>query len=227
VSSGPAPSTFLERLDEDDRQALLSLGLRRKFAGGSALLHQRQVPERVLVLLSGRVKIAAVTDEGREAIVAVRGPGELIGERSVFDGRPHGATVTALEPVEALTVDAESFRGFVSGRPKVSLLLLGMLAERLRETDRHLTEFTRYDTTGRVAARIIQLAERYGEAEPDGAVRIDLPITQEELAAWTGASREAVGKALATLRECGWIETGRRRLVIRDVAAVRQLLSNR
>jgi CRP-like cAMP-binding protein len=82
-------------------------------------------------------------------------------------------------------------------------------------------EFTGSNTLGRVAMRLLELCDRYGE-QADGEIRIALPISQEELAGWTGASREAVTKALRTLRDLGWIETGRRSISVRDSEALRR-----
>jgi CRP/FNR family cyclic AMP-dependent transcriptional regulator len=224
ASSTSATRAFFDRLEDDERRALLELGVQRTLPAGVALCHQRQVAQRTFVILSGRVKVAAVTEDGREAVLAVRGPGELIGELAALDGQPYSATVVSLEPVDVLVVPAAGFASFVSAHAGIARVLLDMLAERLREADHKLAEFVRFDTLGRVTARILQLVERYGESGASGDIEIDLPLTQEELAGWTGASREAVGKALATLRDCGWIETGRKRLVVHDVAALQRLV---
>ena len=82
-----------------------------------------------------------------------------------------------------------------------------------------LIVFGASDTIGRVAARLVELAERYGEPA-DGGIRVGLPITQEELGSWTSSSRAGVAKALQTMRELGWIETDRRRIVIRELEAL-------
>ena len=111
------------------------------------------------------------------------------------------------------------FRRDLTDHPRVALLLLETLSRRLRDAGRKRVEFAAADTVGRVCSRLVELIERFGVREGD-AVAIDLPITQEELAGWCGASREATAHALQTLRELGWVETGRRRLVVRDVAPV-------
>lgn len=96
-----------------------------------------------------------------------------------------------------------------------------MLGRRLRDADRKRGEFTAQDSMGRVAARIVELAERFGESSETG-VHIDLPISQEELAGWTGCSREAVSKALQAMRGLGWIETQRRSITALDIEALRR-----
>jgi CRP/FNR family transcriptional regulator, cyclic AMP receptor protein len=173
------------------------------------------------VLLSGRAKVSTTTEEGKEVILAFRGPGDLLGELSAIDGEPRSASVEAIEPVEALAVASADFRAFLTEHPSIALMLLETVTRRLRDADRKRVEYGAHDATGRVAARLVELAEQYGEQGPDG-IRIGLPLTQEELAGWTGASREAVSKALQTLRSAGWVATERRRITIHDLEALRR-----
>jgi CRP-like cAMP-binding protein len=99
--------------------------------------------------------------------------------------------------------------------------MLATLSNRLRESDRKLAEYAAADTLGRVSARLVELCEMQGELEGAGAVQITLPITQEELAGWTGASIEATAKALRALRSLGWVKTGRRAIEVHDLPALR------
>jgi CRP/FNR family cyclic AMP-dependent transcriptional regulator len=217
-----APSTgFLAALDPVAREALHDKGTRRSFRRGTTLFHEGGGSDRVVVVLSGRVKVSTVTDDGKEIVLAFRGPGDLLGELSAIDGGPRSATVSALEPVDALVVAASDFRSFLAAHPPVALLLLEMLGRRLRDADRKRVEYGAYDTLGRVAARLVELAERFGEPVARG-LRITLPLSQEELAGWTGASREAVSKALQALRGLGWVVTERRRITVLDIEALRR-----
>jgi CRP/FNR family transcriptional regulator, cyclic AMP receptor protein len=152
--------------------------------------------------------------------VAVRGPGDLLGEMSAIDGEPRSATVTTLEPVEALLVPGSAFAAFLERQPRVALALLRMMAARLRYADASQAGFATHDVLGRVAFRLVELCERFG-ATAEGGIEIELPLSQEELASWTGASREAVSKALHLLRSLKIVETGRRRVVVRDLEALR------
>ena len=218
----PAPQTgFLAELGEDERAALERRGTVRRHAAGEVLFHERDASDRVVVVRAGRVKVASVTDDGREVVFAFRGPGDLLGELSAIDGAPRSATVSAVEEVEAVSVAASEFRAFLQDHPRVALLLLEMLSRRLRDADRKRVEFAAYDTVGRVAARLVELAAAHGQ--PAGAgVRITLPLSQDELAGWTGSSREAVSKGLQMMRSLGWVETGRRRITVLDLEALRR-----
>ena len=96
-----------------------------------------------------------------------------------------------------------------------------IVIRRLRLADLQRKEFSGSNTLSRVSRRLVELSETHGTESEDG-VTITLPISQEELAGWTGASREAVTKALRTLRDLGWIETGRRSISVSDLEALRR-----
>jgi CRP/FNR family cyclic AMP-dependent transcriptional regulator len=212
---------FLASLSEGEVGALKDHSVVRTYPRGTALFHEHQAPDRVVVLLAGCVKLSALSEDGKEVVLAIRGPGDLLGELSAMDGEPRSATATALEPVDALVVPASDFRAFLQQNPRVALLLVTMLSRRLRDADRKRVEFTAQDSTGRVAARIVELSERFGD-QVDKGLQIDLPISQEELAGWTGCSRDSVVKALHAMRELGWIQTERRRITVLDLAALRR-----
>jgi CRP-like cAMP-binding protein len=200
-------------------ETLRSRGWRRRFNRGALLFEEGGTTDQVMIVLHGRVKISHFTADGREIILAVRGPGELLGELSAIDQGPRSATALAAEPVEALVLTVEDFQQFVASTPRAAMVMLYGLVRRLREADRKRIEFAAYDTVGRVALRLLDLAREFGEPV-EGGVRITLPLSQQELAGLIGASREAVSKALQQLRKRGWIETQRRGISILDQEAL-------
>jgi CRP/FNR family cyclic AMP-dependent transcriptional regulator len=213
--------SFVSLLSESELVDLRSIGRIQRFAKGARLLSERQVGDRVMALIAGRVKIVGVNDAGRDAVFGFRSAGDLVGELAAIDGHPRSGSVEALEPVEALTIATADFLAHLERHPRVALVVMRLLCERLRDADRKRIEFAAADSVGRVAARLLELAERFGEPAADGSVTIDLPMTQEELAGWTGSSREAVARALQTMRELGWVQTARRRITLCDQAALR------
>jgi CRP/FNR family cyclic AMP-dependent transcriptional regulator len=230
MSAGPDPQVcvaataagehFWSALPPADQIALLAAGSTRGFARGRALLHQDQMPDAVILLRSGQVKVCRSTPAGHESVLAIRGPGELLGELAAIDGQPRSASVIALEEVEALVVSPHAFRSFLAGHPAAAMAMLGMLSRRLRDADAKRLGFGK-TTQGRVAERLLELADRFGTAEA-GFTRIELRISQDELAGWAGASIESVGRALATMRSLHWIETARREIRILDMDALRR-----
>jgi CRP/FNR family cyclic AMP-dependent transcriptional regulator len=213
---------FLELLTEPARADLMRRGRRRHWERDEVVCTEGERTEWVLVVLSGWVKVSSDTARGAEVLLAVRGPGALLGELAAIDRQPRSATVTALERLTALVVPVAEFTGYLQGNGSAGFLLMRLLAERLRDADRKRIEFGAHSTTGRVAIRLVELAERFGQRTPTG-VRVAVPLSQDELAGWTGASREAVSKALGVLRGYGWITTGRRQIVVHDLEALRAL----
>jgi len=221
VAVTAAGGDFWSALPAADQAAMLAAGAVRKYARGGALMHQDQLPDGVMVLRSGQVKVSRSMLTGREVVLAIRGPGELLGELAALDGQPRSASVVALEPVEALVLSPHSFRSFLAGHPAASMALLGMLTRRLRDADAKRAGFSSLTTLGRVAERLLELADRFG-TEEDGYTRIELRISQDELAGWAGASLESVARALSTMRTLRWIETRRREIRVLDMDAVRR-----
>jgi CRP-like cAMP-binding protein len=212
---------FWSALDVDDARALESRGVRRSFARGYAICHAGQVADRVIVLRAGRVKVTTPSVTGREIVLAFNGPGELVGELAALDGGTRSASVVALEPVEVLSFAPDDFRGFLDATPRAALALARTLSRRLRDADVRLMQFATFDSLGRVAIRLTELCERFGEAGGEG-IDVVLPLSQEELAGWACTSLESVARALQTMRSLGWIETRRRAIRVLDLDAVRR-----
>jgi CRP-like cAMP-binding protein len=208
-------------LETAERAALMERARRRRFSRGDTLFHEGDASDWVAVLLSGRAKVSFFTEDGTEVVLAVREPGDLLGELSALDKAPRSATVTAIDDVDTLVLTADAFQVYLESYPRLALELVRSLMARLRDADVKRVEFGAYDTVGRLARRLVELAERFGSPTEEG-VTIELPITQQELAGWTGSSRESVAKALQTLRKLGWVDTARRRMVIRDLDALRR-----
>jgi CRP/FNR family transcriptional regulator, cyclic AMP receptor protein len=215
------PYTFLQLLSEEDRASLMELGGIRRFARGEHLMHEGEPGDRVLIVLRGHVKTSVVDSQGHEIVLSFRGPGDVLGELSLAGAEPRSSSAIAIEPVEARGLAASEFLAFLEQRPSAALTLINVLGRRFRDSNRKHLQFAALDTLGRVAARLIELCERYGDPVERG-VEIRLPITQEDLGSWTASSRAGVASALKTMRELGWIRTERRRITVLDIDAVSQ-----
>jgi CRP/FNR family transcriptional regulator, cyclic AMP receptor protein len=211
---------FLAALTDDDARDLRALGRVREYAAGDALFHQGDEPGGVSIILRGRVKIATVGPTGKDVILAFRGPGDIVGEIGALAGEPRSSAVRAVEPVQTLAVGAQEFRGFLDTHARAAMNLVVMLIDRLQAADAARVEYASHDVVGRLARRLLELSERFGAPCDDG-IEVTIPLSQEELAAWTASSREAVAKAMRLLRELGWVQTRRRRIVILRIDALR------
>jgi CRP-like cAMP-binding protein len=220
------PGTFLALLSDGDRDAVLRLGGQRRFARGERLMHNGDPGDHILILLAGHVKASIVDSRGHEMVLSFRGPGDVLGELTFASGDPRSSNVTAIEPVVARAVAASEFRAFLERQASAALTLIHVISRRFRAANSARVQFGDLDTVGRVAARLIELSERYGD-RTDSGIQIRLPVTQEDLGSWTASSRAGVANALRTMRELGWIQTERRRITVLDPDAVRQRASLR
>jgi CRP-like cAMP-binding protein len=211
---------FLDVLDEAARAGLRSRAAARSWPVGATLFHQGEEADHVLVLTSGLVKAVATSEDGQTATLGLRGPGEILGELAAVDGGTRSASVVAIDAVEALSIPIDAFREFLRDQPGAALALLSGVADRLRDASRRQAEFGTLDATARVARMLSELGDTYGEPAA-GGLRIDL-VSQDELASLCGASREAVARALRTLRSDGMVRTGRRTITISDVDRLRR-----
>jgi CRP/FNR family cyclic AMP-dependent transcriptional regulator len=192
-------------------------GTVRRYPRGTVVFREGQPSDAVIRLRSGRAKVSYVTSAGREVVLAVHGPGDVLGELGVLDGGARSATVTALDDVEATVIPAGEYQALVASDPELAWRLLRLVIDRLRDADRRIVEHGAYDTGRRVAIRLVELAERFGE---EAAGPVTLRFSQDDLAAWAGASREAVNKALRVLRDEGMVATGRGTITVLDVDAL-------
>lgn len=199
---------------------LAAAGSVRSHEAGETLMVQGGPSDCLYVLLEGRVRVTVVDGDGRELLLDLLGPGDTVGELSLIDGGPRSATVSAIEPGRALRIATPRFVRFVEAHPRAATALLRVLAGRLRESDEARLRLVSERTDKRVARRLLQLAAEHGRVDGD-SVRITAPLTQAELAAWVGASREGVSHALRDLREAGAITVDRKAITVRDLALLR------
>ncbi|MGP4004365.1 Crp/Fnr family transcriptional regulator [Streptomyces sp. 8N706] len=225
-------STFWSLLDAPARTALHQAGHPRSFAPQDVILRQNELSDHLLVIRRGCVKVIAYTDLGYQAVLAIRNAGDLLGEQAGLDGGPRSAAVHALTPVEALIVPADRFTTAMHTHPAVGAAVRHVLSARLREADRGRASAAEA-VQARLAALLLDLGERYGRPRdgarsdgsgPDAApgpgsreVRIALPLSQDDLAGLVLSSRRTVSRVLEQWRARGWVETGRRSLVLREL----------
>jgi CRP-like cAMP-binding protein len=173
-------------------------------------------------LLDGVVKIQKLADHGEEVVLGISGPGDLLGEIAAVRDAPRSASAIALEAVTGVVIAVSALRRFLLDHPSTTLALLDLSLRRLHAADERRLEFTTRTTQTRVASRLVELTERFGERGGDGAIEVALAINQEELASWSASSLESTARALRMLRQLGAIETRRLRLIVRDPELLRK-----
>lgn len=204
-------------LTDDDRAALAALMDETSLKRGESLFQEGDDGDHLYLVVEGKVKLSHTANDGRENLIAVLGPGEIIGELSLFDLEPRSSTVTAIAPTKLYTLSHATMREYIENHPKLAISMLRQLALRLRNTNQQMADLVFSDVPGRVAKALLDLAERFGERTPEG-IYVAHDLTQEELAHLVGASRETVNKSLADFTSRGWIRLEGRAVLLIQVA---------
>lgn len=186
--------------------------IRRRYTRGEPIFHEGEVGDTFHVIEKGRVLVEVSTVRGEVAALAVRGPGEIIGELAIVGGGRRTARVTALEPTETLSLTRERLDVLRRDDPHVDRRLLEILAERLSETMAQLMEvlFTSVET--RVLRVVLRLADSFDE----GTDPIVIRVRQEDIAAMAGTRRQTANRPLKAAEAAGAIVVGRGRVELLD-----------
>lgn len=208
--------------EEPLRPALEALGSAVRFPANHTIFWEGQPSRSVLIIQEGHVKVTQKATDDTEIILAVRGPDEVMGEEGVLMGEPRSSTVTAITDVAGLDIGADALFDFAKEHDLWPVMYRAAVRRRRQSDQRAL--LARLDVKSRLARWLLELASEVGE-EADGDLVITAALSQQDLAGRIGASRDAVAIELRRLRDEGLVTTGRRRLVLHDLAALQRISS--
>lgn len=214
-----AASRFLRSLQTPTVRALLESASLRRADAGRLVQPENVGLGSLLITVNGIAKVHHVLRSGQEHLIRLVGPGDLVNAPGATSGSMRAPAVTALTDCTLLAIQVEVLHRHLAVQPDLGAALAGELAQLMNSHVQDDVVMAELDTTGRVAFRLGQLARRWSTRVDDG-LAITVPLTQEEIAAWSVASRESVAKALHRLRNDGVVSTGRRFLMVRDLAAL-------
>ena len=220
AAAGWPPTSFLGQLGDETRADALALGRLVRFADGEDVLVEGTTSRHLLLLVRGWYKVVAAMETGREALLAIRVGGDLVGELGGIDDEPRIATVRAHgQDCAARVIAKDDFMALVARRPDAAPAVTRVIADRLRVATRRQVEFATYPTAARVARVLSELAAAHGRPVPGGLL-LGVALTQPDLAALVGTTEPTVHRVLAGLRADGVIETGYRQMIILDQRAL-------
>ena len=205
-------------LDADGLASLVR-GMRvRRFRRAETVFHVGDPGDALFIVMSGSIKITLPADTGDEAILATLRPGDFFGELALLDGAPRSATAVAIEATETYILPRDRFRDLIATEPVMREALLATLAAEVRRLTHHVEELHFLDITGRLASRLARLSAESGATRlPDGSIRLAGPLTQGDLAAMIGCTRQSVNKLLGQFTDDGLIRLERDRIVVLDL----------
>jgi CRP/FNR family transcriptional regulator/CRP/FNR family cyclic AMP-dependent transcriptional regulator len=203
-------------LSDEEVHELITLARRRVFRSGEVIFHRDDPGQMLYIIKEGKVKICLNSPDGQEISLVVFGKGECFGELALLDGLPRSADAIAMERVECYTLQRSDFHNAIIKQPSIAIQVLAVLSKRLRNTDQQVEDLIFLDVYGRVAKTLLGLADAHGVKVDDGT-RIEVRLTQQELASMVGASRESVNKVLGYFTDKKYLSTDRHKITIHRV----------
>ncbi|GAC1556011.1 MAG: Crp/Fnr family transcriptional regulator [Beijerinckiaceae bacterium] len=213
---------LLESFDEQSIERLASTAQQRYYAPGETIFLKGDEGDCFYVVVAGRVRIVLAASDGRELTLRHQGPGTILGEIAMLDGRARSADAMALDPTTLVRIARNRFVQVIEHQPKLAQALLSALCSRLRVLTDQLEAVALFPLETRLARFFIQLINAAGRR--GATARLPANITQAELAALIVASRPKVNKALSNWREVGLLKSEPGYLIF-DVNALKELAS--
>jgi CRP/FNR family cyclic AMP-dependent transcriptional regulator len=206
-------SSFHDEADDRLPQSLLDAiaphGLTRSFPAHAILINEGDTTDSLYIVLSGRVKVYASSDDGREVVLTEYGPGEYFGELSI-DGEKRSASIKALEACSCRVVQGSELRQFLADHPDFAMHLTRKLIRMVRRLTEQVRSIALQDVYGRIVRVLTELSEPAGEERV-----LRHKLTQQDIADRVGSSREMVNRVMKELTVGGYVTQRDGRLVIR------------
>lgn len=206
---------LFSQLADDELDRLAQLARERKYPKNSMILFEDDPGDALYVVLSGRVKVVLVGEDGREVILSILSDGEFFGEMSLIDDQPRSAHVIAMETSNLLVLRRQDFQMCLEEAPRIAVSLLKGLTHRLRLADSKIGGLVLLDVTGRIARVLLELAQDH-----DG-VMIAKKLTHHMIAQMIGSSRETVSRTMRTLIEQKVLAVSGKNITVLDRKALK------
>jgi len=194
-----------------------------EFKKGDALFYEGEKSSTLFIINEGQVKLTKMTKEGKEQIIHIVTSGDFFGELSLFtDSDTYNFSAYAISNLKICTLTKKDMDEILIKNPEISLKILREVTRKLSETENLAQTLATNDAEVRIAHMILEFAEKYG-TETSNGIEIKLPINREEMANYTGVTRETISRKLSKFEELSIISmVGNKIIIIKDKNALRE-----
>jgi CRP-like cAMP-binding protein len=213
---------LFDKMPDADLERLLSLATIRRVEAGEAIFEQGAPATHFFLLLHGRLKVTQVTPDGQQIIVRVVHPGDLFGFAKALQRVDYPGTALCISESLAICWPTELWPQFIDRNPQLAVTALNTIGQRLEEAHTRIREMSTEEVERRVAHTVLRLSKQAGKAEGSG-VRIDFPISRQDIAEMTGTTLHTVSRILSAWEAKGLVEGGRQKLLVRDIKGLKAL----
>jgi CRP/FNR family transcriptional regulator, cyclic AMP receptor protein len=202
IRDGLAESDLFGALADGDLNALIRQGRVAAYGGGSVVFRKGDPAEDLMIVLCGRIRLSSTSSHGKEVLFDFIGPGRCFGEGALLDAKTRALEAMAVKPSAVFALHRRDVLACLERHPAVAVRIIRVLCARLSRAMQMFEDRTQLGLSSRTARALLRLAREYGSCEGD-VVRIELKISQGEIAALVGATREKVNRQL-----CAWCRSG-------------------
>jgi len=194
------------QLEANEIDNILTLAIQRKFSAGQIIFQKGEEGNSMMIVLSGEVKIGAISADGREIVLNIIHPGEVFGEIALLDGKSRSADAVALNDCQLLIIRRRDFLPYIKKHPEVAVQLISLLCEKLRNTSNTLENIGLLSIPARLARLLLQMAEtNHQDTSGNKVLKIRSTLSQRQIGNLIGATRESVNKQLRAWQSDGII----------------------
>lgn len=212
-------------LSDDEIKKIVNLIDKKTYQKGEIILHEGDISNTLYIVNEGKIKLSKFTLDGKEQIIRIISSGEFFGELNLFtENNVNNFTAYAISDVELCTLIKRNMDEILLKYPQISLKILKEVSKRLQETENLAQNLATNDIEIRIAYMLQEFIEKYGSETKKG-IKIDCPINREEMANYTGVSRETISRKLRKFADLGIIELiGNKVIIVKDVKTLRTYL---
>ena len=197
-----ADSDVFGALADDELDGIIKRGRTTTYSSGAVVFRKGDPADDLMIVLDGRVKLSSASVNGKEVIFDFIGAGRCFGEGALLDGKTHRLEATAVKASAVFALRRRDVLAYLEQHPEIAVRIIRVLCERLSRAMEMFEDRNQHGLSSRTARALLRLAREYGSREGD-VVRIGLKISQGEIAAIVGATREKVNRQL-----CAWCRSG-------------------
>ena len=204
---------ILSSLSQRDWEKVKHLFIEKHFGKDDYIFFEGDPSSWLGVVLEGRVKMIKHAENGKDVVLDLIAPGEMLGEIAAFNGEPYLATAQAMEPTVVASIHQDDYVRLLKQYPALALRAIEELGRRLREAQETIKSMAVERVERRIARILLKLAATTGSSNEDGIV-IELPLTRQDIAEMAGTTVETAIRTLSKFRKKGLIQTKQGRVII-------------
>jgi CRP/FNR family transcriptional regulator, nitrogen oxide reductase regulator len=213
---------FFKHLSHDTIKEINSLFNDIQYSADDTIYFSGDVATRLCVIASGSVKLIKQNKSGSNTLVDILRQGEFFGNLDPFGNTLYQETTIVQTSSCIMKIDTKDFRSILTKHPSVSLLILDIMSNRLREAQEQIRQLSTIPVEGRIAYTLFKLSQKLGEQKDIGLL-IQIPLSREDIAGMTGTTPETASRIISQLQKENIIQTGRKWVAIKNINKLKKL----